>query len=579
VLVEQHPAAAPARAASALRAPGSALAFGLIGAWLLLFASPAGAAPQSDGAPAAQTVPSAGIQGAGAAAPPPAATSEAPAPKDDLPEPGYIPGYRRDRTLGMSPYAPRVAGLPGGMTPSYASPGPSNDWTFRWTGFLTASLQTSANQRVSPAPGQSRTVFHVPPQTLDEYGSFVGTSTMPGQWAQLIFVYGNRDVSANLSLTTWNPTDPTTYYQIGSQQFVNNIFLAYNPPPVLGVRLRALAGYFYNAYGAIGQYGLGMYTNAIVGGVRGVGEDIVAEYDPSDAVTLTFEDGIMGNRNGMGAINIIPGGGNGAGPIIWPSAWIHHFHVGIEKRGNLTWRAGLHYLTNWAQDDRAQLAADNPQTRQIDESYVKDARVQTYGLHGGVSSPILGYLGAALSYTRGQNAYPVKGLITFGGDGESLTNRWFGQNTGGNGKLLAAGVNYSASIGRMVSYPVPFNGDGPDLVLNAGFVFAESWTDFQPFDQRARCKAGADLLYTFLPFMAAGFRTDVVVPNAHDSGETFAVIAPRLIFKSDWNSRDTVSLIYGKWFYGPRSHPEANSITPGDRLDDQLFALNVQMWW
>ena len=90
---------------------------------------------------------------------------------------------------------------------------------------------------------------------------------MPGQWAMLNFVYGNAYVSANLSLTTWNPTDPTTYYQIGSQQFINNIFLAYSPPPVLGVRLHAQVGYFYNIYGAIGQYGLGMYTNPIVGGM------------------------------------------------------------------------------------------------------------------------------------------------------------------------------------------------------------------------------------------------------------------------------------------------------------------------
>jgi hypothetical protein len=456
---------------------------------------------------------------------------------------------------------------------------------------LTASLQTSINQRPDPIAGQSKTTFHVPPQTVDEYGSFVGTSTMPGQWAQLNFVYGNRYVSANLSLTTWNPTDPTTYYQIGSQQFINNIFLAYTPPPLAGVRFHAQAGYFYNNYGAIGQYGLGMYTNALVGGVRGVGEDLVAEYDASDVVTLKAEDGIMGNRNGMGAFNIIPSGQNGAGnPIIWPSSWVHHAHLGIEKRGDITVHGGLHYLTNWSQDDRVQAATDNLQTRQINESYVRDGRIQTYGADVGFLHPILGYLGAAVSYTNAQDAYPVKGLVTFGGDGESLTNRWFGQPTTGSGQLVAAGVNYSASIGRIVSYPVPFSGDGPDLTVQAGFVFAESWGDFsgtappllngaQSFNGRQRYKAGADLLYTFSSFMAAGFRADVVVPNSHDSQETFAVIAPRLIFKSDWNSRDTVSLIYGKWFYGPHSHAEASSITPSDRLDDQLLALNVQMWW
>src|SRR6202012_1770246 len=112
--------------------------------------------------------------------------------------------------------------------------------------------------------------------------------------------------------------------------------------------------------------------------------------------------------------------------------------------------------------------------RQIDESYVRDGQVTTYGGELALSSPILGYLGAAASYTRGTNAYPVKGLVPFGGDGDALTNRWGGQPTMGTGQLFAAGVNYAASRGRIVSFPVPFNTDGPDLALNLGFIVADS---------------------------------------------------------------------------------------------------------
>ncbi len=542
--------------------------------------APANGAPAT--APSAPPPPVPADTASPVAAPPaatPAPTVTLSAPRDLLPRPGYIPGYRLDRTFGMAPNVPRVGGLPGGMTPGFATPMPASQWTFRWTGFLTASLQTSTNDRVIQAPGQSQTVFHTPPQTIDEYGSFVGTSTVPGQWAQLNFAYGNRYVTANLSLTTWNPTDPSTFYQIGSQQFINNFYLAYSPAPIGPVRLHALAGYFINVYGAIGQSGLGIYTNPIVGLLRGVGEDLIAEYDLNDVATLTVEDGIMGNRNGMGAINIVPSPQNGASPIVFPSAWMHHIHVGIEQRGQVTLRARLHLLQNWAQDDRVQVAVDNPQTRQIDESYVKDGRITTYGADAAIASPLWGYLGAAASYTKGTNAYPVKGLTTFGGDGETLTNRWFGQDSGGTGQLFAAGINYTASIGQILSFPVPFTSDGPDLTLNTGMVFAESWSDFGPFDARARYKSGADLLYTFLPFMGIGFRADVVVPNSHDLKETFVVLAPRLVFKSDWSSRDTVTLLYGRWFYGPDSHPEASSITSGDRLDSQLFALNAQMYW
>ncbi len=549
--------------------PVAGAAFGaLLGGALLLACPLAAAQSEPAGNAASQSTPARSDDNA-----------RTPGPPDELPNAGYIPGYRADRTLGMSPNAPRVGSLPGGMTPGYAAPMPADEWTFRWSGFFSASLQFSENQRVMTSAGESKTVFHVPPQTMDEYGSFVGTSTMPGQWAQMSFVYGNRSVSANLSLTTWNLADPSTFYQIGSQQFINNAYLSFNLPAVAGVRLRALAGYFYAGYGSIGQYGSGMYTNAIVGGVRGVGEDVIAEYDLSDTLTLALEDGVMGTRNGMAPIAIIPTGQNGVGSVPWPAAWIHHAHFGFEKRGDITARARLHFIDNWAQDDRVQLPLDNPATRQINESIVKDGRIRTYGLDASIASPVWGYLAAAVSYVQAESSYPIKGTNTFGGDGESLTNRWFGVPSGGTGQLLVAGVNYSASLGRMVSYPVPFTAEGPDLTINAGFEIAKTWTTFGPFDGRVRHKYGADLLYTFLPFMGVGLRVDRVVPSSYDSEETFHVIASRLVFKTDWTSRETITLLYAKWFYGSHSHPEGSLVMPGDRLDDQLFALNAQIWW
>jgi hypothetical protein len=75
-------------------------------------------------------------------------------------------------------------------------------------------------------------------------------------------------------------------------------------------------------------------------------------------------------------------------------------------------------------------------------------------------------------------------------------------------------------------------------------------------------------------------RADRVAPNSKDSDETFYVLAPRLIFRTNWVSRETFSIIYGKWFYGPHSHAETGSTVTGDvGLDDQLIAFNVNMWW
>ena len=79
-----------------------------------------------------------------------------------------------------------------------------------------------------------------------------------------------------------------------------------------------------------------------------------------------------------------------------------------------------------------------------------------------------------------------------------------------------------------------------------------------------------------------GGRLDHVAPNSHDSTENFQVAAGRLVFKTDWQSRESIMLVYAKWFYGDHTHPEYSSLTnnlPLPRLDDQLIALNVNIWW
>jgi hypothetical protein len=102
------------------------------------------------------------------------------------------------------------------------------------------------------------------------------------------------------------------------------------------------------------------------------------------------------------------------------------------------------------------------------------------------------------------------------------------------------------------------------------------------FDGRVRYKFGVDGLYAFSRYVSAGGRVDRVVPNSKDSTESFFVAAGRLVFKTDWQSRESIMLLYAKWFYGDNTHPEYSVLTPSlplPRLDDQLIAVNVNMWW
>ena len=536
---------------------------------------------------------------AAAPAQPSAETKAPPEVRDQLLAPGYVPGYRAYQGLSLSPYSPRVGGLPGGMTPAFAAPMPPGAWTFRFSGFMSATLQASTGRRALTSDGAPRTVFHVPPQVLDEYASFLGTTTMPGQWVAMNFATGNDRVTANVSLNTWSPSNPSTYYQIGSQYFVNNAYLAFDFPLTDKLRLRTLAGYFYSYYGNLGQYTPGMYTNTIIGSPHGVGETTSLEYSVGSSVVVELGHGIMGNRNGRVPDDVVATGGNGSANPIFAASWVNHLHLGLVRRGELTLKAHLHYLTNWAQDDRVQrcpgqppVCVDDPTTRGINEAYVPDARIDVIGFDAGAQNSVWGSVAAGGVFIRGEHAFPLRGLTTFGGEGQTLTERWWGDATGGTGKLFAGGLNYTGTLRAMRK----ISGDGPDVTLNAGLVMAYTLVNTTTasgttvpgplppgadvFNHKRRTKFGADVLYSFASFMGAAVRFDRVEPNSKDAGETFHVLASRLIFRTDWQSRGALTLLYAKWFYGPRSHSETGAVVSSDvGLDSQLVALNVNMWW
>jgi len=508
--------------------------------------------------------------------------------QDTVADPGYLPGYRRVPSLGLSPYTPQVGAFPGGLTPGFAAPMPPNEWTFQFTGFMNVSAQFGVSHRPNPAPGQSDVVFHVPPNTPEEYQSFVSTAAVPGNWVQMNFRYGNRDVTANLTLSTWNPSEPTTYYQIGSQNFIQNAFLTYNVAPLGRLKLQANLGYFFTNYGNLGEYTAGIYQAPYVGAVRGIGENVLADYPLTPELTLVLEEGFMGNRNGHAPTGTAPATPNNNIDPLFGSSYIHHLHAGLVRKTDITLYARLHWIVNFGRDDRPQFDVngnplkDNMVTRPIDESHIPDGSISVYGLDAGIKHPTWGYLAIGGSRIDAHYSYPLRGLFTFGGEGYALTERWLGVDTGGTGSVDVVGINWDASLGKILASPRPFDSNGPDLLIRAGAVVAQSHTVSPQFDGRVRYKYGADLLYPFLSYMAVGGRLDRVVPDSRDGSQTYHVLQARLVFKTDWQSREAIVLQYAKWFYGPHTHPDYSTIDnslPLPRLDDQLFAVNVNMWW
>jgi hypothetical protein len=131
----------------------------------------------------------------------------------------------------------------------------------------------------------------------------------------------------------------------------------------------------------------------------------------------------------------------------------------------------------------------------------------------------------------------------------------------------------------MLLAPEPFSGQAPDIVITAGGTFGRTTSSEAPYDGRVRYKYGIDGLYTVLPWLGFGLRLDRVIPSSKVPEQTFSVVAPRILFKTDWNSRENITLGYVKWFFGKESHLDGLSQRSNELIDDQMFTLNFNMYF
>lgn len=497
--------------------------------------------------------------------------------EDSIKYSGYLPGYRRHMAFGASPIDPKVGPLPGGVTPGYGAPVPPSEWTFTFSGFMSVSAQMSFDKRHQPTDDQSRNVTHVMPTTLDTYYFFTSTNSVPGNWVNMRFRYGNSKVSANLTFDTYNPTEPTSYYQMGSQFFINNAYLQLTPSPIGGVRFEFNAGRFNINYGSLARYGSGMYTPSITAMIQGTGLRSMMDFMIGEKVKFVAEHNLMTDRDGTIPQNVVRSQANGWRRPQWTGSLINGLHVGFDVVGENRTEFRLHYVNQLGRDDRLQHEIDDAGTRHIDERHMKD---QTFHIFGGdvkFLSERWGVVGVGASYAIAQNSYPLRGVFTYAGVGEDLTERFLGQPSAGTGDLFVAAVNYEGSTRRLV---VPtFDGQGMDLIARFGFHYTLTQSEFEDFDGRARYKGGVELEYIAHKYIALALRGDRVVPSSRDMEQTYHVLAPRLIFRTGWGSRMNFNVMYAHWFLGPETRIEGAGDRSPTQLDDDFFALNMNMWW
>jgi hypothetical protein len=475
-------------------------------------------------------------------------------------------------TLGLSPGAPDLASLPGGVTPAFGSRDEtSKDWRFEFHGLVYLPLRIGINQRENPGSDQKTTVLHAPPRVPGDFETFGYTSMVPEPWNQLNFTYGNNTVSATVIIAARTVTSANGYFDPPDMMGINDAFLTFYVPLKSDTfKLQMNFGAFANRYGYMGEYDLGRFGTPLIARVSGTGLTATGTLKMND-ITMMMEAGFQGQFN-KAPVGVEPAGWNGFADPNIGSGYAGHGHLSLNYRGKV--ELGGHIIDAFTKDDRASNQADIPK-----------GSILVAGADLRFTTGRFGHLYMGYGYTKAETARSVSSVIRVlnapGGPG--LMNEYLGQDSEGTGKLNTVGFQYDLSLGNLLRYPNYFEGDGPDVIISAfGILTHVTSPNDNAFDDVNKLKLGGELGYSALKWLALGFRYDHVMPDVGEGDTYHSITTGRIIFHSDWNSRDQVVLQYSYFNCGSASvvregYPPMDdpTIVP----DSHVLSLTATLWW
>lgn len=470
--------------------------------------------------------------------------------------------------VGLSPGEPQTRSAPP-QVPLGIPPSQSASNVFDFHGFLLLPLAVGVLERENPGPDQGKHALHIPPQIPQYLRSFGWTGVIPAPWAQMNFSYGNSTISGTVILGARSFTDAAGYYNPVEQLGVTDAFISTNLSKSVDVPLELKVGAVTGRYGAMGAYDAGRYGTPLIARTNSIGETLTANLDIG-SFQLVLEQGAGGQLGGPSR-GLVPAGWNDYADDKVGASFVHHWHAGLGTDDGFV-QLGVHYLSAFSADDRATNGQDVP-----------DGRISVLGGDMRVTAGRGGHLYAGVAQTDLNAAGVVSGVIEVlnARGGPELIREYLGPNSGGNGKLTTFGGQYDLSVARAV-YGDAFQGKSPDLRLSVFGVGTKVTSDDADYDAVTKLKAGAEVTYSIAKWFGVSGRFDHVRPDHAINNQSYHIVSPRLLFHTDWESRDELVLQYSRFIYGDgvvvrTGYPPVDD--PSAIPDEDVFVMSGTYWW
>jgi len=456
-------------------------------------------------------------------------------------------------------------------------------WKFEFHGYLRAPMMVGVGHRDNPGPGQSSTTFHAPVIPDGQYLSWQSTPHNKSDWAELYLSVGNSFAKGTVSLQGYN------FYQGSFSDSVKQLGVSdgyVDITPDLGyenLRLSLRAGAFSNKYGSAGRYDAGEYDTYVFGRIHNAGGALRLDFDLDERNALWFEYGLGAKKPDPSQFNNTR------------FTMLQHVHAGFDHGKDMQFSA--HYLHSWTQEEERNMSSDGTSVTEV-----PDGKMWVAGVDGRFELGAFGYFYGAYSHIGLKDALTVGRAIEVlhasgGGEfGLGVVDNYLGLScvgpgaasapyfkmgqacSKGNGAVDTLLAQYEFSLTNFLqqsSGGQRFWGDGPDLTLKLYGMYNKVKSDVAANDGIHKLKFGADLAYAALPWLTAGLRFDRLQPNSRIPEQSFAILSPRLVFKSKFVTREAITLQYSRYMYNQRlcqthtaggietGSPADNTYTPG----------------